>query len=554
MLPIYRWWLQRRPEQICPNPIPTIWFLLAGRGAGKTWCAANHLYEYCVSLPWTSENDEVYVALVGASFDDVKHTMVEGKSGILKVIPEENLLAWNRTVGELKFLIHDGENTRTVIANAYTAERPDKLRGPNTHVVWVDEPAKFKDADVDPTKPSTTWNNLILGLRLGPTPHVIVTGTPTKCRLVRYLDNHPNMKQSHMTTLDNRDNLPQSYLDELLRLPANSPAYRQEVLGEIIYDNPDSLFKQDTIDEYRWEELPDTEETPFINVLGYDPSASSSASSDECGIILCGYTPEVKQATGELGGRPIVVKPVHAYVLEDYSGHYTPREQTQLVIQTVLKKGVSDLVFEQNQGVEFVLDSLKQALKDNTLDYKFRPGNKSKKTDYGIVKSWKVSGIDLHGEAFRFNIFAVHATQGKTLRAETVSIKYDSGQVHHPPELPTCDIKNCGAHLEAQMTSWDPVTSKKSPDRLDALAYCMLHIFAGSILTNNKVTIARPAEIKQNVSAHEAAVRRKAIAGVYSMDIHKDGPEDKAERNLIPYIDREDGVLPSSYFYGRRVV
>lgn len=534
-------------------------YLAAGmfhHNSGKTWTASNHLYEYCVNLPWTSENDEVYIGLVGASFDDVKHTMVEGKSGILKVIPEDNLIAWNRTVGELKFYIQDGENRRTILANAYTAERPDKLRGPNTHVVWVDEPAKFKDADVDPTKPSTTWNNLILGLRLGPTPHVVVTGTPTRCRLIRYLDNHPKMIQSHMTTLDNADNLPASYLEELLRLPKNSPSYRQEVLGEIIYDNPDSVFKQNVIDDNRWEILPENgEETPFFKVLGYDPSASSSASSDECGIILSGYTPEVKQATGELGGRPIVVKPIHAYVIKDLSGHYTPKEQTQLVIQTVLREKVSDLVFEQNQGVEFVLDSLKQALKDSTLDYKFRPGRKAKKTDYGIVKSWQVAGVDLEGESFRFNIYAVHATQGKTLRAETVSIKYDSGQIHHPLELPSCEVQNCGAHLEAQMTSWDPQTSKKSPDRLDAMAYCMLHIFAGTILTNSKVTIARPpTEIKQSTSRHGAVRGRKAKAGVYSMELSSDNPTDSTDRGLIPYLGDLDGLVPTSVFYGRRAV
>lgn len=554
MLPVYRWWLQRRPEQICPEPMPKIFFLLGGRGSGKTWTASNHLYEYCVNLPWTTENEVVYVALVGAAFDDIKHVMVEGKSGLLKVIPEENLLAWNRTVGELKFIIRDGEKERIVIANAFTAERPEKLRGPDFHVAWMDEPAKFKDADIDPNKPSTTWNNLMLALRGGPIPHVVVTGTPTRCRLINYLDNRDDMKQARMKTTDNADNLPPGYLDELLRLPPNSPAYRQEVLGEIIYDNPDSLFKQETIDEYRWKALPDEEGIPLIKVLGYDPSASSAASADECGIVLTAYTPEVKQATSELGGRPVVIKPIHAYVLDDLSGHYTPKEQTELVIQTVLEKKVSDLVFEQNQGVEFVLDSLKHAIQERTLEYKFRPGKKAKKTDYGIIKSWIVSGIDLGGQAFRFNIFAVHASQNKTLRAETVSIKYDSGQVHHPQFLPSCEVKNCGAHLESQMTSWDPQTTKKSPDRLDAMAYCMLHIFAGTLLTNTKVTIARPPEkIRQAASGHGAVKGRKSRAGVYSLDTSSGVQSEIAERNLIPFLDNYNLAMPDAASYSRRI-
>lgn len=552
MLPIYRWWLQRREAQTCPEPTPFIWYLLAGRGSGKTWAASNYVYEFAVSLPWVPENDEVYVALVGANFDDVKHTMVEGKSGLLKVIPEENLINWNRTSGELKFFVRDGDKYRVVNCQSYTAERSEKLRGPNTHLAWLDEVAKFKDADVDPTKVGTTWNNMILGLRLGIKPHVIVTGTPNKTKLVRYLETHPGAVISHMTTIDNRKNLPDSYIEELEQLGVGSYAYRQEVLGEILRDNPDSLFNQENIDENRWEELPNDPAEKFYKVLGYDPSASNAAGSDECGIILCGYSPEVKQASSDLGGRPIIIKPTHSYVLKDLSGHFTPSEQVQIVIRTVLDEDVNDLVFEQNQGVQFVLNALEQALKDNTLEYRLRERSKrAKKTEYGIVKAWEVSGVKTEGRPFKFTIYAVHAVSGKTLRAEMVSTRYFSNQVHHPKApLSTCEIRTCRGNLEDQMCSWDPQTSKSSPDRLDALVYCLLHIFGGNILTKSKVTVARPAqEITQSTSQHEANRRRKAIVGVYSMDVGSDNPLDTTERRLIPTIDS----VPESLTYARKL-
>lgn len=556
MLPIYRWWLQRRPEQTCPEPTPLIWYLLAGRGSGKTWSASNYIYEFSIFLPWVPENDEVYIAMVGATFDDVKHTMVEGKSGLLKVVPEENLINWNRTVGELKFFVKDGDNQRTVIANAYTAERPEKLRGPNTHLAWLDEVAKFKDANTDPTRVGTTWNNMMLGLRLGTKPHVIVTGTPNKTKLVRYLEEHSGTVVTKMTTFDNRKNLPDSYMEELEQLGRGSQAYRQEVLGEILRDNPDALFSQDVIDENRWEELPDDPDQKFFKVLGYDPSASSAAGSDECGIILCGYTPDIKQASGDLGGRPVVIQPIHSYVLKDLSGHYTPSEQVQLVIKTVLREGVNDLVFEQNQGVQFVLNSLEQAIKDNVLEYRLRERSKrAKKTDYGIVKAWEVSGVTLDNDPFKFTIYAVHAVSGKTLRAEMVSTRYFSNQVHHPSvRLPSCEIKTCRGNLEDQMCSWDPQTSKSSPDRLDALVYCLLHIFGGNILTKSQVIIARPkAEITQSTSEHEANRRRKAMVGVYSMDVGTGGELDIADRNMIPYLDRDSGSIPDSEIYSRKM-
>lgn len=542
-LTILRWHLQRRPAQTCPVPTPTVWWLLGGRGAGKTMTAANHIFEYSATLPFTDENSTVFVALIGANFDDVKNTMIEGKSGLLKLIAEEDLLKWNRTSGELSWKVvgPNGEQ-REVRCTSYTSARPDKLRGPNTHLVWIDEYAKFEDANDDPTKAGTTWNNMILGLRLGTKPHVIVTGTPTDCRLSKYLLEHKGMKMSHMTTLDNRDNLPESYFEELMSYDPNSRTYRQEILAELIFDNPDALFSNDIIDRHR-SSVPEEEEIVY-KVLGYDPSMSSAADADECGIVLVAYTPEVKEKSKETGGRPRIIKSTQAYIQKDLSGHYTPHEQTQLVIQTVLSEQVDDLVFEQNQGVEFVMQSLEQALKDNVAEYNIRKLPKAKKTDYGIVKRWAVNGVDAEGYPFKFTIYAVHATSNKKLRADMVSTRYDSGQVHHPPlneALPICSITTCRASLESQMTSWDPKSSRYSPDRLDAMAYCLLHIFANFMLTKSKVTVTSPVVVTQGASKHEAIQKKRGKAGVYSMDFHGDRPGDFAERSLIPYLEEGRG-------------
>lgn len=540
-LVILRWHLKRRPQQICPEPIPTVFWLLGGRAAGKTYTAANHIYEYSATLPFVEDNAIVYVALIGSIYDDVKNTMIEGKSGLLKLIPEEDLLKWNRTNGELSWrVIGPNGEMREVRANAYTSEKPDKLRGPNIHLAWIDEYAKFKDANDDPTKAGTTWSNLMLGLRNGTKPHVLVTGTPTDCRLSKHLLAHPSMKMSHMTTIDNKDNLPESFFDEIYLMDPSSRTYRQEVLAELIFDNPDAIFNQDNIDLFR-ASVPE-EANIVYKVLGYDPSASSAVEADECGIILTAYTPEIKEKTKETGGRPRVISPTHAYVLKDLSGHYTPKEQTELVIQTVLNEGVNDLVFEQNQGVEFIMQSLEQALKDNVLEYYIRKQPKAKKTDYGIVKRWQVSGVDANGMPFKFMIYAVHATSNKTLRAEMVSTRYDSGQIHHPsnlePPLPTCLIQNCRANLENQMTSWDP-KKNYSPDRLDAMAYCMLHIFANFMITRSKVTISRP-PVTQDGSQHQAVkIQRRGRAGIYAAEFDRSAPGDLAERSLIPYLEAD---------------
>src|SRR5690606_29370102 len=58
----------------------------------------------------------------------------------------------------------------------------------------------------------------------------------------------------------------------------------------------------------------------------------------------------------------------------------------------------------------------------------------------------------------------VTATRGKALRAQPVAGLYEQGRVHHVGRL---------AALEDQMTTWAPDSSKRSPDRLDALVWAL---------------------------------------------------------------------------------
>lgn len=528
--PIVRWHLQRREAQTCPEPMPLIWFLLGGRGSGKTWTSANHVWEYVVDAPQHPKNRIIRVALIGETFDDVKKTMVEGETGLLNVIPKDLNPTWNRTLGELKVII-PGPPYREIHFNSYTSERPDKLRGPQFHVAWLDEPAKMKDADVEPTTKGCTWSNLIFGLRLGTYPHIVVSGTPTPCHLVKYLLKHPNCVTSRMSTWDNRENLAEHYLEELSRLKPDSRTARQEIFAEVLLDNPDALFEQDAIDNNRAEVPEDADRV--IKVLGYDPSASSAAESDETGIVLTAYTPEVRHKIGAKGGQPHYKEIMHAYVLKDLSGHYTPSEQTSLVIRTVLQERVDDLVFEQNQGVEFVMVALEQALKDETNgQYKIRKSTKPRKAEYGSIKRFIVSAVwddPIEGlSTHKFNISAIHATKNKQVRAETASIRYDSGQVHHPPDskpLPTCLLDACKTSLESQMTSWNPREAGASPDRLDALVYTLLFIFGAKGMHKNPTVVTAPREITQETSEHGAMPKKKGYASLYSADLIESGVE-----------------------------
>lgn len=61
----------------------------------------------------------------------------------------------------------------------------------------------------------------------------------------------------------------------------------------------------------------------------------------------------------------------------------------------------------------------------------------------------------------------VRATKGKEIRAEPIAAVYERREASHVGRLD---------ELERQMTEWDPVNSKKSPDRIDALVWALTEL------------------------------------------------------------------------------
>ena len=92
---------------------------------------------------------------MGATAADVRDVMVEGPSGILAVCPP-----WDRPRYEpsKRRLTWPGGATATT----FSAEEPERLRGPQNDCAWIDELAAFP-------YPSAV-DNLLFGLRLARTP------------------------------------------------------------------------------------------------------------------------------------------------------------------------------------------------------------------------------------------------------------------------------------------------------------------------------------------------------------------------------------------------
>lgn len=125
------WAIWARDKQLPPEGEWRIWLLLAGRGFGKTRASA----EWITDLAASHKN--LQIALVGATFDDVRHVMVEGASGILKCAPRECKPRW--LPSQFKLIWPTGS-----VARCFAAESPRQLRGPEFHFGWADEITKWR--------------------------------------------------------------------------------------------------------------------------------------------------------------------------------------------------------------------------------------------------------------------------------------------------------------------------------------------------------------------------------------------------------------------------
>lgn len=206
-------------------------------------------------------------------------------------------------------------------------------------------------------------------------------------------------KVYHATSHDNPHISKEALTDIVLDM--TNFAYRQEILAEDLEDNPAALWKREWID--RVTSVPD-----FYRVaVAVDPTGS--AGGDECGIIG--------------GGVAIVNGVPNLYVLDDASLQGTPNEWAQAAVALYNKLDADVLFAEKNYGGEMVERVLE--VEDSTV-----------------------------------RVELVHATRGKQIRAEPISVAYQKGRCHHVGFYPL---------LEDEMCQWQP--GQLSPNRLDALVW-----------------------------------------------------------------------------------
>lgn len=369
------WATWARPDQLPPLG-PQVdwrtWVVLGGRGAGKTRAGAEWVRAQALGIAPIALRPAARIALVGETYADVRRVMIEGVSGLLSVHADDERPLWEPSKRELTW-------PSGARAQAFSAEDPDGLRGPQFDIAWVDELAKWRE-------PERAWDMLQFALRLGESPRAVVTTTPRPIELLQRLIADPTAVVTRAATTLNAANLAPGFLAEIERRYAGTALLRQELYGEIIADTAGSLWRRDWIEAARVATAPELRSV----VVAVDPPVTATAASDACGIVVAGL--------GEDG---------RAYVIADVSLQgRAPEVWAQAVVAAYRSHRADRIVAEVNQGGDLVTALLAQF------------------DDTAAVRK-------------------VRATRGKWLRAEPVAALYAQGRVAHVGTFVTLEAQMC---------------------------------------------------------------------------------------------------------------
>lgn len=321
-----------RAAQLPPPGDWYFWFLMAGRGFGKTRTGAEWVKDRMMSEPGHR------VAVIVPDFAVGRDVCIEGESGLLGIEPNPGLfppeikaaIKWNRSIGEL--VLPNGSMLK--IFGTDKRKDAESLRGFQCHSAWFEELGTQVYGDV-------AWDMLEFALRLGDDPRVVVTGTPRPTKLIKRLVKDPDGVVTNGSTYDNEHNLPVKMRDRIKRRHEGTTLGQQELFGLLLDDAVGALWNSDLFlrpdDASR---LPD-----FVRIaIGVDPAGSAHKTSDLTGIIAVGLD--------EIG---------RCWVLADRSGRYSP-EQWRVVVSELFDELSADVVVaEQNMGWDLVAANLRSA-------------------------------------------------------------------------------------------------------------------------------------------------------------------------------------------------
>ncbi len=395
---LYSWEYWARPEQLEPDGDWTFWLVNAGRGWGKTRTGA----EWIRKKVGQGFNR---LGLIAPTAADCRDIMVEGESGILATSPP-----WDRPLYEPSKRRLTWDNG--VMATLYSAEEPDRLRGPQHEILWCDEIGHWKYPEA--------WDMAQLGLRLGAKPQAIVTTTPKPVRIVRELLKDKDTIVTGGNTYANIANLAAAFYKTIVSKYEGTRLGRQEIHAELLDDTPGALWTRDILDDLRVRKAPELSRI----VVAIDPAVTSGDESDETGIIV-----------GGLGVNG------QGYVLADLTCRLRPNLWAKRAVAGYYTWEADRVIGETNNGGDLVEAILRTV--DENIPYQKVWASRGKRT-----RAEPISAL--------YEQKKIHHVMTYNKRTDTYS--------------------NNLKDLEDQQCQFLPEGSDASPDRVDALVWAFTYL------------------------------------------------------------------------------
>lgn len=246
-----KWLAKARDKQVLPMDGWSLAIARAGRGWGKTEVGAQWSMRECGTYPG------ITLHAIAPSHADLIGTMFNGISGIMSITPPDMILSTNfsAAIPEIKF--KNGSLIR-----GFSAQSPERLRGPQCSRVWGDEVAAW-GAGAEATLANIDFSTRIAYKASGGRliqPQRFYTTTPKPLQWLAEL-----LKRSQIvingSTYENKDNLADDFLRDLSMYEGTSLGL-QEIHGQLLDISEAAIIKQS------WLRLwPSTKTLPWFDFI-----------------------------------------------------------------------------------------------------------------------------------------------------------------------------------------------------------------------------------------------------------------------------------------------
>ena len=399
------WQMFGRQEQLEPPGDWFIWLYQAGRGAGKTKSGVEWVWKR-VHL-W----DKHLAHVVSPTVDDHDKVTFDGPSGLMRLVDRypHRVAKVNRRPWSIEF-----RNGSKILS--FSAEAPERLRGPQCHTTLIDEGAGMGK------RLQEVMTQASFGLRLngprGQQPRMAITSTPKPMPTFiqlneRFAAGDKSVVITRGSMMDNAANLSAMAIAELRGQYEGTRLGEQELYGKLLTDIPGALWTASSIVPASVPERLDR------IVIGVDPSgaADPNSTSDEIGIVAAGVIYGKTKAQDRF------------YILQDSTLIDSPDKWAKEAVK-LYKAWLADrVVAESNFG--------------------------------GAMVEATIRSVDPN-----ISLRLTTSSRGKVLRAEPVAALYEQGRVWH-----------CGNFhkLVGQMCAFTSsgYVGDASPDRVDAMVFAM---------------------------------------------------------------------------------